>query len=303
MKTNISPVNAIGGAILAGTMWAAIVLSPAPALAQKPSVIGSASVPDVGNKLSKATPSGDEDLMMIDAQRGAMDRFLDSHPEIASEVVDNPSAMTDPNYLKDHAAMQAFLESHPMVKADPRAFISPRNIRVEPDRSELGEFMNDLAPLAAFGGALLAILWIIRTLLENRRWNRSFKMHEEVHTKLIEKFASGQDFNAYMQSEGGKRLLEWTPPATGTSSRGLPNPIGRIFWSVQAGLVLVLMGLGMILLRNHMAPHDAPPLLVFGTLGLTLGAGFVLSALISYGLSRHLGLIDPSAQGSSSMVK
>ena len=29
--------------------------------------------------------------MMIDVQRGAMDRFLDSHPEIANDVVDNPS--------------------------------------------------------------------------------------------------------------------------------------------------------------------------------------------------------------------
>ena len=26
---------------------------------------------------------------------------------------------------------------------------------------------------------LLAVLWVLRTLLENRRWNRSFKMHEE----------------------------------------------------------------------------------------------------------------------------
>ena len=35
--------------------------------------------------------------------------------------------MTDPNYLKDHVAMQAFLDSHPLVKADPRAFVSPAN--------------------------------------------------------------------------------------------------------------------------------------------------------------------------------
>ncbi len=303
MKTNISSVNAISGAIFVGTMWAAIALSPAPSFAQKPSVIGSAIIPDVGNKLSKATTPGDDDLMMIDVQRGAMDRFLDSHPEIANDVVGNPAAMTDPNYLKDHVAMQAFLDSHPLVKADPRAFVSAREWRNDPPRSELNEFMDNLAPLAAFAFALLAILWIIRTLLENRRWNRSFKMHEEVHTKLIEKFASGQDFNAYMQSEGGKRLLEWTPPATGTSSRGLPTPIGRIFWSVQAGLVLALMGLGMLLLRSHMTAQDAPPLLVFGTLGVTLGAGFILSALVSYGLSRHLKLIDPSAQANDLMAK
>ena len=152
--------------------------------------------------------------------------------------------------------------------------------------------MGDLAPSACALFALLAILWVFRTVLENRRWNRSFKMHEEVHTKLIEKFASGQDFNAYMQSEGGTRLLEWAPPPRSAFLAGPAQPHCRIFWSLQAGLVLLLMGLGLLLIRSHMAANDAPPLLVFGTLGVTLGAGFILSALVSYGLSRHLGLID-----------
>jgi hypothetical protein len=252
--------------------------------------------------LNVARP-GDQDITSIDAQRGALDRFLDEHPEIGSEVVRRPTAMSDTNFLHDHPELQAFLESHPLVKSDPRAFISPREWKNEPPPSELADFMSNLAPLTGFACALLAILWVIRTVLENRRWNRSFKMHEEVHTKLIEKFASGQDFNAYMQSEGGRRLLEWTPPTNSSTSRSLPNPVGRILWSLQAGLVLLLMGTGVLLLRSHMWANDEPPLLVFGTLGVTLGAGFILSALVSYGLSRHLGLIDGTAQGSNSIAK
>ena len=128
-------------------------------------------------------------------------------------------------------------------------------------------------------------------------------MHEELHTKLIEKFASGQDFNAYLQSDAGRRLLEWTPPLTDIPSRGLPNPLGRIFWSLQAGLVLFLVGLGLLLLRGQMAESAMPPLLVFGTLGVTLGVGFILSAAASYGLSKHLGLIAGATQGSDSTLK
>jgi hypothetical protein len=236
-------------------------------------------------------------------QRGALDRFLDTHPEIANDVAGNPAAMSNANYLHEHPELQAFLDSHPQVKADPRAFISPREWRNEPPRSELNDFMGDLAPLAAFVCALLAVLWGIRIVLENRRWNRSYKMHEELQTKLIEKFASGQDFNAYMQSDAGRRLLEWTPPVTDTTSRDLPNPIGRIFWSLQAGLLLLLMGLGLLEIRGHMAPSDASVLLVFGTLGVTLGAGFILSALIAYGLSKHLGLINGAAQASDLALK
>ena len=292
MKTNAQRSSALWAVVLAGAIWGVVGAGPARAYAQKsPAVV------------SAASPS-DQDISSIDAQRGALDRFLDAHPEIESDVVGRPAAMSDPNYLHEHPALQAFLDSHPLVKADPRAFISPRAGRGEPRRSEdAAEFEGYFFPSAVFVCFLLAVLWVLRTLLENRRWNRSFKMHEELDTKLIEKFASGQDFNAYMQSDAGRRLLEWTPPATDTTSRGLPNPIGRIFWSLQAGLVLLLVGLGLLLLRGQMAANDLPPLLVFGTLGVTLGAGFILSALVSYGLSKHLGLIGGAMQGSDLTLK
>jgi hypothetical protein len=162
--------------------------------------------------------------------------------------------------------------------------------------------MDFLGPFTVFIGILLAMVWVIRTLLESRRWNRSLKMHEDLHAKLIEKFASGQDFSAYMQSEAGRRLLEWTPPAL-DASRGLPNAISRILWSLQAGVVLFVVGLGLLVLRGHMEPGSAPVLLVFGTLGLTLGVGFILSALISYGLSKQLGLVGGPAPGGESALK
>jgi hypothetical protein len=239
----------------------------------------------------------------VDAQRGALDRFLDAHPEIAREVGDRPTAINDPRFLHEHPELQAFLESHPLVKADPRAFLSRGDWRNRYRRSEMDELFSYLFPCSVFVCFLLAFLWVFRTVLENRRWSRSFKMHEELHSKLIEKFASGQDFNAYLQSDGGRRLLEWSPPETDTTSRGLPNPVGRILWSLQAGIVLLLVGLGLIALKGEMAATDAPPLLVFGTLGLTLGIGFILSALASYGLTKHLGLINGAGQGSDALLK
>jgi hypothetical protein len=157
-------------------------------------------------------------------------------------------------------------------------------------RSGLNALVSSLVPFSVVVCFLLAVLWVLRMLLENRRWNKSFKVHEEVHTKLIEKLASGQDLTAYMESDAGKRLLEWTPPPVETSRRGLPMPAGRILWSIQAGLILSLVGVGLLLIRDRI-PDGVQPLLVFGTLGLTIGAGFLISALISYALSKHLGLM------------
>jgi len=291
MKTNMRWRSALWAVVLAGAFWGLVGVGPVPAYAQKSTAVASA-----------ASPS-DQDISIVDTQRGALDRFLDAHPEIESDVAGRPHAISDPNYLHEHPELQAFLETHPLVKADPRAFLSRGDWRYQSHRSDLDDLFSYLFPSSVFVCFLLAFLWGLRTLLETRRWNRSFKMHEDVHTKLIEKFASGQDFNAYLQSDAGRRLLEWTPPVTDTTSRGLPNPLGRIFWSLQAGLVLLLVGLGLLLLRDQMAASALPPLLVFGTLGVTLGIGFILSALASYGLTKHLGLINGAGQGSDALLK
>lgn len=237
----------------------------------------------------------------IDAERGALDRFLDAHPEIQNDVLSEPQRVNDPNYVHDRPELQAFLESHPQVKADPRSFISPANWRILNRRSDTEELFGWLVPFAVFVVCLLAVIWVLRYVLENRRWNKTFKVHEEVHSKLIEKFASGQELTAYMESEAGRRLLEWTPPAFDTPSRGLSAAASRIVWSIQAGLILGLAGVGLLLIRDRM-PDAVEPLLVFGTLGLTIGAGFILSAFVSYGLSKQLGLLSGTRQAGASLA-
>jgi len=276
MGTNAKRRSALWVAVLAGTFWGAVGAGPVPVYAQKPPAAASAASPV------------DQDISSVDAQRGALDRFLDAHPEVEREVSGRPSLMSDPNYLRRHPELEAFLGSHPLVKADPRAFISPGAMTFH--QMESGDTRRSLVPFSVFICFLLAFLWVVRT---NRRWNRTFKMHEELHGKLIEKFASGQDFNAYLQSD--------------TATRGLPNPVGRILRSLQAGLVLFLVGLGLLVLRSVRELSDLSSLLVlllvFGTLGVTLGVGFILSAAASYGLSKHLGLIAGATQGSDSTLK
>jgi len=158
---------------------------------------------------------------------------------------------------------------------------------------------DDLLGFLAGMGCLVGLLWVIRAILEHRRWNKSLRVHEEVHTKLIEKFASGQDLNLYLESPAARRLLEWTPPAFDVSSSSLPVAAGRIIWALQAGVVLLLMGLGLLILRSLTPPPDAQPFLVLGILGVAIGAGFMVSAGASYVLSKHLGLIREMAQSRS----
>lgn len=82
------------------------------------------------------------------------------------------------------------------------------------------------------------------------------------------------------------------------------KPFGRVLGSVQAGLILFLLGLGSLLIRATL-PHaafssdvdlaqTAESFLIISMLLLALGAGFLVSAGASYWLSKSWGLLNGS---------
>jgi phage-related protein len=60
-----------------------------------------------------------EDGMDRDRSHGqleGMDRFLDSHPEIAEQVKKDPSLLTNKNFVDQHPGLQGYLQQHPQVR-------------------------------------------------------------------------------------------------------------------------------------------------------------------------------------------
>ena len=133
--------------------------------------------------------------------------------------------------------------------------------------------------MATFG----FVVWIIFATI--RRY-KTAKLQAGVQTKLLEKFGSGQELLAYIQSDAGKRFTEsltmeqWTP-------------YGRILGATQAGVILILLGLALLFLRGRVSGGDEG-FLVSGTIILSLGVGFGLSAALSFFLSKSLGLLSES---------
>jgi phage-related protein len=56
-----------------------------------------------------------------------MDRFMDSHPEIAERLRKDPSLVNNKEFVEDHPALQQFLAQHPGVReqvtSNPNAFM------------------------------------------------------------------------------------------------------------------------------------------------------------------------------------
>jgi phage-related protein len=61
------------------------------------------------------------------AQLASMDRFLDSHPEIAEQLRKDPALVNDKKFVEHHPELQTYLQQHPGVreeyKENPNAFM------------------------------------------------------------------------------------------------------------------------------------------------------------------------------------
>jgi hypothetical protein len=237
-------------------------------------------------------------------------RLLRLSPTLTTVVSHDPSLLSNQEYVaRNNPQLGAFLTAHPEIARNPDFYLfSHLHVDGEPDEAleravwpdvyrEQGrpglfdDFMRNLSPLLAFLGFLIFLVWIIRLLVENRRWTRTFRLQSEVHTRLIDKFSSNQELGAYMETEAGRRFLEAAPiPVNVEASQRVPNAVARVLTPLQIGTVMILLGMGLLFLR-HAGPDMDAPMLVLGTLVLMPGIGFILSAGITWILAARLGLM------------
>jgi hypothetical protein len=221
-------------------------------------------------------------------------------PSVADVLRIDPSMLTNQDYLSTYPALAAFLAEHPEIARNPAFFVGTENGRSwAEDTPQAAAFqmwrnlMDGIQIFAVFLVVTGVLIWLVKTLLDYRRWLRISRVQTEVHTKLLDRFASSEELLTYIQTPAGRKFLESSPiPLDAESKPSVSAPLGRILWSVQIGVVLASGGLGLIYVGNrHVTPYAAEPLLAIGALAIALGIGFVLSAIISYLLSSRLGLL------------
>jgi hypothetical protein len=253
-----------------------------------------------------AQPAADigRDLDQPDAEhiRESLGKLLERYPPSLRGVLAlDPSLMSNPAYIAPYPALVTFLNAHPEVARNPSYYVGRyADNRFQLTRAEqVAEMwqrtLGDLAVFAGFGMAIGLVTWLIRTLIDYRRWQKLSKVQTEVHTKLLDRFTSNEDLLAYVQSPAGKRFLESAPIMLDAGPRSMGAPLGRIMWSLQAGLVILAAGAGLIAASGQIADEASQPLHVLGTLAIAVGIGFAVSALVSFVISQRLGLIEGAA--------
>lgn len=129
--------------------------------------------------------------------------------------------------------------------------------------------------------AVVAVVALISHAIRKVRMARI-----EAYSKLIDKIGSSQEFSSFLETESGKQLM-----ASLALDQPRRDPYSRILASVRAGVILLVLGIAFLILASHFA-NVAEGFFILGGLGVALGAGFLLSGLISYRLSKKFGLFD-----------
>jgi hypothetical protein len=240
--------------------------------------------------------------------------LLRMSPTLTEVVKRDPSLLSNQEYVtRNNPQLGRFLQDHPEVVRNPDFYLfanfSTRGGRPG-ERMERRTWMDDrrdqdfassqfertVGPFLIFVTILGSLLWLIRVLLENRRWGRIFKMQTEVHGRLIERFGNNEELLTYMTTDAGKRFLEAAPiPIDFERDQRIPAALSRVLVPLQIGVVLTLLGAGLLSLR-HSLPDVSASLLVFGIVILMPGIGFIISAGITWLLAARLGLTPRSTQ-------
>jgi hypothetical protein len=209
----------------------------------------------------------------------------------------DPSLLDRPEYLEPYPALAAFLQQHPEIRRNPSFFLGePERRRDDSDpKLQAIDLMGAvLAGAALFTGVMVTIgviASLVRQLIEYRRWMRQSRIQTEANSKILDRLTSNEDLLAYAQTPAGISFLQAAPAAIEAPRTG-GVPMSRILWSVQAGVVLVALGIGLWLVKGSVMEEVAPGFLVVGTVAVSVGVGFVVSAGIAYVLTFRTGAFE-----------
>jgi hypothetical protein len=231
--------------------------------------------------------------------RRLLERYSD---ELATVLALEPSLLGNEQFVKGHPELAVLLAAHPEIAQHPDFYladIAPMRRR----QSAVEEIIEALAIFATFAAIALALAWFVRTIIEQKRWNRLSRQQSEVHNKILDRFGKTEELLDYIKTPAGAKFLESAPIPLHAERPPMRPALPRGLWSIQAGVVIAAGALGMMLVSLRYNGESAADLFSLGAIGFCIGAGFILSSVVSLFVSRRLGAWQPPAPEDSGIVR
>ncbi|HSK79630.1 MAG TPA: hypothetical protein VLQ45_24460 [Thermoanaerobaculia bacterium] len=220
-------------------------------------------------------------------------RLLEQHPyELWMILKLDPALLTNDAFMSGYPEVRELVARHPEILKNPRFYLARFDSPAQ-DGSVLEAIFTGLAVFGGVGLTVVALGWLIRTLIEQKRWKQLSRTQSDVHNKILDRFNTTEQLLEYIRTPAGTKFLESAPIPLHVErppSRKTSTLAARILWSVQIGVVTAIVGLGMLLLSAVFDKDSSHGLFALGAIALCVGTGFIASAIVSLKLSRRLGL-------------
>jgi hypothetical protein len=289
-------------------IFAAAVLMTAGAVSAQQTLQTPQSAPPPGQIVQQVPLQLQYQTINADEVRNQLQEILRMYPPGVGEVLRyDHSLLERADYLAPYPNLTLFLQQHPEIQRNPQFYFGGYNYYerrrsepLSPEVEALGVLLGGLGGFLGVSAFIGVLTWLVKSLVQHRRWLRASRVQAEVHAKIMDRMTTNEELLAYIQSPAGRRFLESTPLPEADAPRSAA-PVGPIIWSMMAGIVLATAGMGFRLSAGSITNEAANAFNIVGTIIVALGVGFVLSAVMAYLVSSRLGLFpqrprhDPSS--------
>src|SRR5690242_20497387 len=91
-----------------------------------------------------------------------------------------------------------------------------------------------------FGVLGFTLSWVVWVVATNIRRSKTARAVADLHARLLDRCTGSSDLLMYLESESGRRFLQSAASETA-------NPFPRILNAIQAGAILVLFGIAIVM--------------------------------------------------------
>lgn len=131
-------------------------------------------------------------------------------------------------------------------------------------------------------GMLALMGWVFQILATSRQ--QSARLRSEERLRLLERFQTGEELAAFLQTPAGERLLKTLDTPT--------HPVRILARGTEMGIIFLFFGLGFMTMSFVGGEEDG---LATGLLMLLLGVGVLVAVRVSAILYRRAGLLTRAA--------
>lgn len=277
-------------------IFSSAILLATVAAAQEPATT---TAPEAATTTAAAGSTSDVPQLDSRHTREELKQLLDRHPREVGVVLKlDPTLFRNEQWMATYPELQAFVANHPDVPQNASYYLESVWIPDQgaPETAQSRMTRDTLQGIFVFAIMILvfgSLIWLIRTLLDHRRWSRAARVQAEIHNKLLDRFTSHDDLLRYVENSAGKEFITAASSPVMNEPSPIGRPMSRILWALQAGIVLFVLGIGLQIIAMRAHPEAAGSFFSFGILLICAGIGFALSGGVAWAVARKLNIIPP----------